>query len=103
MDIRITQQPALLGLRTTPPKIELETTPAVLQRHPGSSELKVDRKEPRLEIDSSPSREAMGYYSPEAFTRMVVEKGKQMALEGIGRRAAEGSEMVDVHKNGFDP
>lgn len=101
MDIRITQQPALLGLKTTHPTIELESTPAVLKRHPGSSQLNVERKEPRMEIDSSPSREALGYYGPEAFTRMIVEKGKQMVLDGIGRRAAEGSEMVDVHKNGF--
>lgn len=101
MDIRITQQPALLGLKTTYPTIELTIVPSVLRRHPGSSELNIQREESRLEIDTSPTRQALGYYSPEAFTRMIVEKGQSMALEGIGRRAEEGSEMVDVHKNGF--
>jgi hypothetical protein len=101
MDIRILQQSAMLGVKTTYPKLELKTSSAVVQRNPGSVDLKIRRTEGGLKLDSSPAREAIGYYSPKAFTRMIAQKGNKVAMEGIGRRAAEGSEMVDVHKNGF--
>ncbi len=102
MSIRITNQPALIGLDITFPETTLEQRmPRMLmsQERQAKFELKVDVGQ--VVVDNKPALQSIGYYDPVILARRFSQRGLQEGLTGIKRRVQEGFEMSDIHQNGF--
>ncbi len=101
MDIRITQQPAVLGSNIKSPEIQIQKKDAVVKQHPGSSELQIRQKQGSIKINNDAARQGIDIYDSGPFMKQMAQKGQQIAFEGIARRVSEGLQMSDIHKNGF--
>jgi hypothetical protein len=79
--LEIRQQPeGKLELKTTPPKLLIESPPG------------------ELVIDQTRARDALGI-GP-GFMDRVTEEAKSLALQGIGRIVDAGNRMAAIHKKG---
>lgn len=96
LKLNIMQQPAKLALnitdpflniRTTPPRIQLETEPAIVEIH---------RTEGKLEIDQYPCRYSIGLKNNADFSYDFAQEGKQAVLVAIGEIAAEGDRLARI-------
>ena len=78
---------ARLNLQTTPPMVELETMPA-------SVEIRQPRGE--LTIDQTPCRYSIGLKNISDFARDNAMLGRQTAIDAIGRIAQEGDQLARI-------
>ncbi|HWR45787.1 DUF6470 family protein [Sporomusa sp.] len=85
--IEMTTERPYLGIKTTSPKISMETQAA-----------KLEIRQPRgeLEIDNRPFRASYGIKDHSEFLRDRAELGRQTALEAVGRIAEEGDRMAAI-------
>lgn len=81
-------QPRVFDLQVTPHQFQLDTQPAVVEI--------TSRPYGTLEIDSTPSRASYGIYNAMEFAVQAAQRGKQQALEAVGRIAAEGRRLAAI-------
>ena len=93
MDLRITQQPALVGLDIHKPAIKLDTTLPYLDIKTTPVSLQVDNPPPKMEIDWRQCRADMGSQVPIDFCNTYAHLGISQGLEAISNIAAEGDNL----------
>lgn len=95
---------ARLNIRQTMPRIGIRTQLSKLETHYVKAELHGDyqaprsnagMEQPKLEIDSYPSRHAYGYTNHTDFAREYGQKGPQEMRQGMSHRNALGQDMVN--------
>ncbi|MCK4257408.1 MAG: hypothetical protein KAX49_00425 [Halanaerobiales bacterium] len=101
MDIKITQQPAILGLNIKSPETSIQKKDAVAKHNPASSKVQIQRNKGTVKVNNDAARQGIGIYDSGPFMKRMADKGQQIAFEGIARRVSEGHQMSDIHKNGF--
>jgi len=96
MDLRITQQPALVGLSIHKPAIKLNTTLPYLDIKTTPVSLQIDNPAAKLEIDWTQCRADMGLKTPPAVCRDNAQLSLSQGLEAIGTIAAEGDTLGNI-------
>ncbi|MHB8073691.1 DUF6470 family protein [Desulfosporosinus fructosivorans] len=81
---------AQMNLQTTQPKIQLQTTPAIVEISQPCGE---------LTIDQTSCRYAIGFKNISDLARDVAAEGRQTVMETIGRIAQEGEQMAGTSSN----
>lgn len=98
--IQIQTTNAQIGLTIQEPQQQLEQQPADMQIKQPAAELTIETTEGQLQIDQTQVRADLGFYSLPDFSRNAAQKGKELILQGIARRAREGEQLGDiVHGN----
>ena len=81
-------KPRIFNLQVTPHQFQLDTQPAVVEI--------TSRPYGTLEIDATNSRASYGIYNAMDFAVQAAERGRQQALEAVGRIAAEGRRLAAI-------
>jgi hypothetical protein len=98
--LRITRTDALLGIRSTPAKMQIsQPKPDFELRHKDAKVL-LHTEPVQIRIDQSQCRNEIGYKDNEAFGADAAARGQQAVLEGIARRVGEGNQLAQVPVNG---
>lgn len=85
-----TTQDAQLNLHSTRPKVQMETTPAIVEIHQPHGE---------LTIDQTPCRYSIGLKNNSDFARDNAALGRQTAMGTIARIAQEGDQLARIQNN----
>jgi hypothetical protein len=81
-ELEIRQPQAEMSIRQDPPEVSIRTTPS------------------KLSIDQSKAFEDMNLMPIMKRNTQHAEQGKQAALEGMARRAAEGRRLMEIEQGG---
>ncbi len=76
-------------MQRTPPQLQMERTPP---------ELRIARHAPQVSMDFSEYRRAVGVRSPVDFAQNNAAEGRATVVEGIGRIAAEGDQLMRIEE-----
>lgn len=96
LQINISTQPIRLSyttknaqsnLQSTPPTVQMETTPATLEIHQPQGE---------LTIDMTPCRYSIGIKNNADFARDNAALGRQTAMKAIARIVDEGNQLAQI-------
>ncbi|MGE7622497.1 DUF6470 family protein [Viridibacillus sp. NPDC096237] len=96
-----------IQIRTTDAKVGLNIIDSVqLLKQPRAQQyieqpaaiLQINSEPAKLLIDSSQVYRDLGLYTNRESIQKFANEGKQKGLEGIGRRAREGRQMMDIGK-----
>jgi len=99
MDIRITTQPALIGIKTTPAKLFIQQRKADVQMHTELPKVEI-RKEPiRIQIDQYACFAEAGLKNVFDLTGENAEYSYRQAMAGIERIVRQGNDLADIHLN----
>ncbi|MDD2373080.1 MAG: DUF6470 family protein [Syntrophomonadaceae bacterium] len=93
MDLRITQQPALVGLDIHKPAIKLNTTLPYLDVKTTPVSLQIDNPPAKLELDWTQCRADMGLKNQRIFCQDTAQLSLAQGLEAIGTIAADGDAL----------
>lgn len=98
--IQINTTPAKLGISSTPGRLSIQQPPATVDLEQPKADMRIQTTPGKLTIDQRQAWDDMD--RKHVFTRIkeAAANGRQKALEGTGRRAAEGRELADIHKGG---
>ena len=90
----------ILGLQITKPTQEIEQPRATLNQQQPAAILEISTTDPQLSVDTTEARAEIDLKS--VFRRIdeYVQLGKQGAMEGVGRRAQEGQELLRIENGG---
>lgn len=94
--IQIQTTNAQIGLTIPEPQQQIEQPPADMQIRQPAAELTIQTTEGQLQIDQTQARADLGFYSLPDLARNAAQKGKEMILQGIARRAREGEQLGDI-------
>lgn len=100
--IQIQTTKGILGLRSTSPTQEIEQPRATLDIQQPVAQITMDTTKPKLTIDSSQAHADVDMKNVFDRTREVASMSKQDLLDGMARRASEGSELMKI-ENGGNP
>lgn len=93
LNIRSTN--AMIGMNTTPGKLDMKAPPAELSRDYEAPRSGVWPDYAKVDIDQYPCRKAYGYRTAWDSLHEFGQKGLQGVREGIARRAREGTELLE--------
>lgn len=91
-----------IALTTQKPVQQIEQPKAELDLQQPKAELKMQTTKSTLSIDSTEMRESLDLKSSMSRTREVAQYSAQTAMEGLARRAQEGSDLMKI-ENGGNP
>ncbi len=100
--MQIQSTKAQIGLTIQKPVQEIQQPKADLDLQQPKAEMSIQTTKPKLSIDSLEMRESLDLKSSGTRTAEMAAYSKQDALEGMGRRAQEGSELMRI-ENGGNP
>jgi len=100
--LQIQTTDAKINLRTIQPTQRIEQPKADLDLQQPKAKMEIQTTKSKLSIDAFEMRESMGYKNARALTREAAQKAIQDVLEGIGRRAQEGGQLMRI-ENGGNP
>ncbi|WP_284139267.1 MULTISPECIES: DUF6470 family protein [unclassified Virgibacillus] len=98
--IRIETQMAKIALQQQPGKQEIKQPKADVSIQQPRAELTITRTPSKLQIDQTKAWEDMNLMSILRRNDIVAAEGKQGALEGTGRRAQQGQELMKIENKG---
>jgi hypothetical protein len=98
--IRLKQTYAQIGLDTTKSKQEIRQPHAELNLRQEAAKLTIDRTPSRLEIDQTQAWNDQNLKDPFTLSRDWADEAKQLVLEGIARRAEEGTQLSRIEQGG---
>ncbi|MEK3764716.1 DUF6470 family protein [Solibacillus sp. FSL K6-4121] len=91
-----------IGLTTQRPVQQMEQPKAYLDIQQPKAEMSIQTRKSTLLIDSIEMRESLDLKSSRSRTAEVAQYSKQTAMDGLTRRAQEGSELMKI-ENGGNP
>lgn len=94
--LQISTTRGVLGLRTTPGIQEIEQPRAILSQQQPAAIIEMSTTNPQFSHDTTEIRAEMGRMSVLRSTEEFAKLGKQGAMEGIGRRAEQGRQLMDI-------
>lgn len=100
--IQIQTTRGILGLQTTKPTQEIEQPRATLDIQQPRAQITMETTKSKLSIDTSQARSDVDLKSAFERTREVASTAKQEVLDGVARRASEGTELMSI-ENGGNP
>ncbi|MDM5332433.1 DUF6470 family protein [Ureibacillus composti] len=100
--LQLQSSKALLELNIQKPVQEIQQPKADLDLQQPKAKLTIETTKSKLTIDSFLAREDMGFKSTIRRTAEIAQQGKEEALDGIGRTAQEGNQMMRI-ENGGNP
>lgn len=89
-----------LELQTTPPVQEIEQPHATMTLEQPAAILEMSSTRPQLTLDTTEARAEIDLKSVRRRIEEQAQEGKQAVLEGIGRRASEGQQMMKIENGG---
>lgn len=98
MELRINHSWPQLGMETTPPQQLIEQPRAQLETTTTPVQGSVEGEAFRLEIDQSACFAETGLKNIFDLIKDYAQEGRGALLEGIGRRAAEGTQLAAIDK-----
>ncbi|MGX9133375.1 DUF6470 family protein [Rummeliibacillus sp. JY-2-4R] len=98
--LQLESTPARLGLNIQRPVQEIEQPPAQLDIQQPAAILAMSTRKPQLNIDTTEARADVDLMSSIRRTAEVASYSKQQALNGIGRRAEQGDELMRIENGG---
>lgn len=98
--VQIQTTKAQLGITTTPGRQSIEQPGATVDLRQPKAEMNITTTPGRLTIDQTQAWADMDRKHIFQRIKEAAAQGRQKALEGTGRRAAEGRELADIHKGG---
>ncbi|RUL54185.1 DUF6470 family protein [Lysinibacillus antri] len=93
---------AQIGLNIQKPIQEIKQPQANLDLQQPQAKMSIETTKSKLSIDSFEARESMDFKNSRSRTAEIAQQSKQEGLEGIGRRAQEGQELMNI-QNGGNP
>ncbi|AJK89328.1 MULTISPECIES: DUF6470 family protein [Lysinibacillus] len=93
--IQIRTTDTIIDLNIAKPQQYIEQPKATQHIEQPAAILDINTTRSILKIDSSQARRDIGMIGPLESSANYAEKGKQVALEGMARRAREGRQMMD--------
>lgn len=99
----------MIEIQSTPAKIGITTTPTKQYIQQPNSELSIEQQQAKLNISTTPSRlsidQSKAWHDMDLKniferTREWADKGYQDLLEGIGRLARQGDELMKIENKG---
>lgn len=98
--LRITTIPAILGHTINKPQQSIEQPKAQYNGSTSFAQIRVEATLPKVTIDQTAAFSESGLKNIDTFMRENVQRAKQIAIESVGRNAAQGSRLQDIHKGG---
>lgn len=89
-----------LELQITKPTQEIEQPRATVTQEQLAAILEISTTKPQLSIDTTEARAEIDLKSARRRIEENAQYGKQAASEGIGRRASEGQQMMQIENSG---
>ncbi|MGI6488882.1 MAG: hypothetical protein GX964_02770 [Syntrophomonadaceae bacterium] len=96
MYLRITSQPALLGLDIKKPFLRMETSPPRVELDITRARVEMHSSRPRIHIDQSECFADMERRTPLEFSWYWSGLAREAALNGIGEIAEEGDQLAAI-------
>lgn len=96
MQLRIEHTWPKLGINRSQGQLSIEQSPGQLEIKSIQATLSLEGEPIRVEIDQYPCRADVGMKNNFDLLKEAAERGRGNALEGIGRRAAEGDQMAAI-------
>ena len=100
--IRIQSQPAKIELQTIKAQQSIEQPEPDVSIEQPKADMQIQTKPSKLTIDQTQAWQELGFKSTEVAVQEEANRGKQAILEGTGRRAAEGDDLMRI-ENGGNP
>ena len=97
--INMSQQYAKINMDIKDPKLILHTTLPKIEMHTEAAKVEITSGSGELSIDTTPCRESYGIFSNTEFARDCARRGKETALETIGRMAQEGDRLMRIESH----
>ena len=97
--IRMESKMARIGMEQTNSYLEIEQPKADLSIEQPKAEMTIETKKGKLTIDQTQAWEETNLMSTFRLTEKFAEEGKRATLEGTARRAEQGAQLIDIHKN----
>ncbi|OKL36351.1 DUF6470 family protein [Domibacillus mangrovi] len=98
--VQINTTTAQLGITTTPGRQSIQQPQATVDIRQPKAEMNISTTHGVLTIDQTQAWADMNRKHIFQRIKETAAEGRQKALEGTGRRAAEGRELADIHKGG---
>ena len=98
--LQIQTTKGFLELQTTKPVQEIEQPRATVTQEQPAAILEMSTTKPRLSLDTTEARAEIDLKSVRRRIEEHAQNGRQALLEGIGRRAAEGQQMMKIENGG---
>lgn len=98
--IRIHSTMGQIAMSAVPPRQTIKQPKADMHLEQPPATLRMETEPGRLTIDQSKAWEAMDIEHIFQRVKEHAEEGKQAAMEGTARRAAEGDELMKIEKGG---
>lgn len=98
--LQIQTTPGILGLQTTKPTQEIEQPRATLTQQQPAAILEISTTRPQLSVDTTEARAEIDLKSVFRRSEEYAQFGKKGAMDGIGRRAQEGQQMMEIENRG---
>lgn len=98
--IRMESVKGQIGMRTNPANLMMEQPQAVMEIRQPPAEMQIERTPSRLTIDQTKAWEEMNLKSLQKLIEDFAQEGRTKGLEGIGRRAEEGDELMRIEQGG---
>lgn len=89
-----------LELQITKPTQEIEQPRATVIQEQPAAILEMSTTKPQLSIDTTEARAEIDLKNIRRRIEEYAQHGKQAVLEGVGRRASEGQQMMQIENGG---
>jgi Family of unknown function (DUF6470) len=98
--IRMQSQLARINMVSQPARQEIRQPKADLTMEQPRADISMRTTPSKLTIDQTQAWEEMNLLSIERLNEKYAQDGKQAVLEGIGRRASQGTELMKIENKG---
>lgn len=98
--LQIQTTKGFLELQITKPTQEIQQPRATITQEQPAAILEISTTRPQLSIDTTEARAEIDLKSIRRRIEEHAQNGQQAVLEGIGRRASEGQQMMHIENNG---
>ncbi|WP_025786011.1 DUF6470 family protein [Sporosarcina sp. D27] len=98
--LQIQTTPGKLGLNIEMPVQQIEQPRAIIDQQQPAAILEISTTKPQLSLDTTAVREDIDMKSVFKRTEEYAQLGRQAALDGVGRRAVEGQQLLRIENGG---
>lgn len=98
--LQIQTTPGKLGLNIEKPVQQIEQPKATIDQQQPAATLEISTTRSQLSVDTTAIREDIDMKSTFKRTEEYAQLGRQAALDGVGRRAEEGQQLLRIENGG---
>jgi hypothetical protein len=100
MGLLISQTHARIGIETTPSRLEMQTRNTQVSAQHKIAKLNVRTETPQVIIDQHDAFASAGLMTNPGIIEDAAQRGKQQALDYIGKTAEDGDRLAAIEKGG---